>query len=119
MNSPKRRSRPYRWTAFLEDPIPEASVRRTGGCVMTRKARAFRILVATDGSERRALSRPWSSVETVVVDKTPVKGILDEAGRFKADVIVLGWRGHGAIRRRLVGGGSRRGALGATCAALG
>jgi nucleotide-binding universal stress UspA family protein len=137
---------------------------------MTRKARAFRILVATDGSAqaraaiaaaahfpwpphaqvriivarrtraerrrsilltaldrgadaaaegaRRTLSRRWSSVETVVVDKTPVEGILDEAERFKANVIILGWRGHGAIRRLLVGSVSRGVVRGAACAVL-
>lgn len=137
---------------------------------MKRKARAFRILVATDGSDqaraaitaaanfpwpphaqvrvivarrtraghrrsilltaldrgsdaaaegaRRTLSRKWSSVETVVVDKTPVEGILDEAGRFKADVIILGWRGHGAIRRLLMGSVSRGVVRGAKCAVL-
>ena len=69
-------------------------------------------------SARRTLSRKWSSVETVVVDKTPVEGILDEAGRFKADVIILGWRGHGAIRRLLMGSVSRGVVRGATCAVL-
>jgi len=137
---------------------------------MTSKARAFRILVATDGSEqaraaltaatsfpwplhsqvrvivarrtradyrrsilltaldrradaaaegaRRTLSRRWPSVETVVVDKTPVQGILDEAGGFRADVILLGWRGHGAIRRLLMGSVSRGVVRGARCAVL-
>jgi len=127
---------------------------------MANSARAFRVLVATDGSDharaaiatavsfpwpgdtqvrivaarrtraehrrsvllsaldrtadaaaeaaRRALSRRWPDVDEVVVDKVPVKGILDEAETFAADVIVIGWRGHGALRRLLMGSVSRR-----------
>ena len=134
------------------------------------KARAFRVLIATDGSDharsaiataiqfpwpaetrvrvvvarrtraeyrrsilltaldrsadaaaeraRRTLSRRWPDVEAVVVDKAPVDGILDEAERFAADVIVLGWRGHGAIRRLLLGSVSRGVVRGAKCAVL-
>ena len=46
-------------------------------------------------SVRRALARRWPDAEVVVVDKPPVDGILSEAQRFRADVIVVGWRGHG------------------------
>lgn len=67
---------------------------------------------------RRTLERRWPDVDTVVVDKTPVDGILDEAERFSADVIVLGWRGHGAIRRALMGSVSRGVVRGAKCAVL-
>ena len=59
-------------------------------------------------SARRALSGRWPDVEVVVVEKTPVDGILAEADRFAADVIVLGWRGHGPVRRLLMGSVSRR-----------
>jgi len=67
---------------------------------------------------RRSLSRRWPDVDVVVVDKVPVKGILDEAGKFSADVIVIGWRGHGAFRRLLMGSVSRAVVRGATCSVL-
>jgi nucleotide-binding universal stress UspA family protein len=69
-------------------------------------------------SARRTLSRRWPEVEAVVVDRTPVRAILDEAERFGADAIVLGWRGHGAMRRLLMGSVSRGVVRGATCAVL-
>lgn len=69
-------------------------------------------------SARRALLRRWPDVEAVVVDKAAVDAILEEAERFAADVIVLGWRGHGAIRRALMGSVSRGVARGARCAVL-
>jgi len=69
-------------------------------------------------SARRTLSRRWSEVEAVVVDKAPVEAILDEAARFAANAIVLGWRGHGAIRRLLMGSVSRGVVRGAKCAVL-
>ena len=53
-----------------------------------------------------------------IVDTTPVAGVLHEAKRFDADVIVLGWRGHGAVRRLLMGSVSRGVVRGATCAVL-
>ncbi len=56
---------------------------------------------------RRALTRRWPEADIVIVDKTPVDGVLREADRFDADVIVVGWRGHGVTRRLLVGSVSR------------
>ena len=69
-------------------------------------------------SARRALSRRWPEVETEILDKPPVEGILGEAKRFQADVIVVGWRGHGAVRRLLMGSVSRGVVRGSTCAVL-
>jgi nucleotide-binding universal stress UspA family protein len=69
-------------------------------------------------SARRTLSRRWPDVEFEVVDKAPVEGILSEAERFRADVIVVGWRGHGAVRRLLMGSVSRGVVRGAKCAVL-
>jgi nucleotide-binding universal stress UspA family protein len=73
--------------------------------------------VAAQGA-RGSLSRRWPDVEAVVVDKAPVTGIIDEAERFAADVIVLGWRGHGPIRRLLMGSVSRGVVRRAKCAVL-
>lgn len=67
---------------------------------------------------RRTLSRRWPDVDVDVVDETPIEGILGAAKRFKADVIVLGWRGHGAVRRLLMGSVSRGVVRGSTCAVL-
>jgi nucleotide-binding universal stress UspA family protein len=58
-------------------------------------------------SARRTLSLRWPDVQIEVLDKSPVEGILGEAERFQADVIVVGWRGHGAVRRLLMGSVSR------------
>ena len=69
-------------------------------------------------SARRTLSRRWPDVEIEVVDKSPVEGILGEAVRFQADVIVVGWRGHGAVRRLLMGSVSRGVVRGSKCAVL-
>lgn len=69
-------------------------------------------------SARRTLSRRWPDVEIAVVDKAPAAAILDEAGRFAADVIVLGWRGHGPVRRSLMGSVSRGVVRAATCSVL-
>ncbi len=67
---------------------------------------------------RRALSRRWPGADVTIVDTAPVVGVLHEAKRFDADVIVLGWRGHGAVRRFLMGSVSRGVVRGATCAVL-
>ncbi len=56
---------------------------------------------------RRALTRRWSDADVVIVDKPPAEGVLSEATRFGADVVVVGWRGHGAVRRLLMGSVSR------------
>jgi nucleotide-binding universal stress UspA family protein len=69
-------------------------------------------------SARRTLSRRWPDVEVEIADKTPVEGILGAAKRFRADVIVVGWRGHGAVRRLLMGSVSRGVVRGSTCAVL-
>lgn len=96
------------------------SARRTGA-----EYRRSILLTALDrGAEqaadnaRRTLSRRWPDVDSEIADKRPVEGILDEAKRFQADVIVVGWRGHGAVRRLLMGSVSRGVVRGATCAVL-
>jgi nucleotide-binding universal stress UspA family protein len=67
---------------------------------------------------RRTLSRRWPDVEVEIADKRPVEGILSAAKRFQADIIVVGWRGHGAVRRLLMGSVSRGVVRGSTCAVL-
>jgi nucleotide-binding universal stress UspA family protein len=96
------------------------SARRTGA-----EYRRSILLTALDrgaekaaASARQTLSRRWPDVEIEVADKTAVEGILGEAERFQADVIVVGWRGHGAVRRLLMGSISRGVVRGAKCAVL-
>jgi nucleotide-binding universal stress UspA family protein len=67
---------------------------------------------------RRALARRWPDVDVVIVDKAPVRAVLGEAERFGADAIIVGWRGHGAVRRLLMGSVSRGVVRGAQCAVL-
>ena len=67
---------------------------------------------------RRALARRWPDSEVVVVNKAAIDGILSEAKRFRADIIVVGWRGHGAVRRLLMGSVSRGVVRGAGCSVL-
>lgn len=66
----------------------------------------------------RAISRRWPDGHARIVDTSPVEGILDEAKRVRADVIVVGWRGHGAVRRLLAGSVSRGVVRTASCAVL-
>ena len=67
---------------------------------------------------RRTLARRWPDAEVVVVDKAPIDGVLGEAERFGADVVAMGWRGHGTMRRLLMGSVSRGVARSARCAVL-
>jgi nucleotide-binding universal stress UspA family protein len=67
---------------------------------------------------RRTLSRRWPDVEVEIADKAPVEAILGAAKRFQADVIMVGWRGHGAVRRLLMGSVSRGVVRGSACAVL-
>jgi len=72
----------------------------------------------TAARAERAISRRWSDGRARVVDAAPVEGILDEAKRVRADVIVLGWRGHGAVLRLLTGSVSRGVTRRAPCSVL-
>jgi nucleotide-binding universal stress UspA family protein len=55
----------------------------------------------------RSLRRSWPSADSIVVDALPVEAILGEARRFRAKVIMLGWRGYGPVARLLMGSVSR------------
>jgi nucleotide-binding universal stress UspA family protein len=52
---------------------------------------------------RRVLRGRWPDAEVVVVDQSPVGGILAEARRLDAQVVVVGARGHGALSRLVLG----------------
>ena len=66
----------------------------------------------------RAMSKRWADGAAQVVDAEPIDGILKEARRLSADVIVMGWRGHGAVRRLLTGSVSRGVVRRASCSVL-
>src|SRR5512134_1998671 len=72
----------------------------------------------TARSALRALRKRWPDGGARVVDASPVDAILTEARRVRADVIVMGWRGHGPVRRLLAGSVSRGVLRGASCAVL-
>ena len=73
--------------------------------VRSAVAKSFERLAA---SARRQLRRRWPEAEVIFEHRQSVEGILGAAKRFSADVIVLGWRGHGVFRRLLMGSVSRR-----------
>jgi nucleotide-binding universal stress UspA family protein len=72
---------------------------------------------AAEGAAHK-LTHRWPDAEVRVVDAAPVDAIVREAARRQADVIVLGWRGHGAVDRLLAGSVSRGVVRRAPCAVL-
>jgi nucleotide-binding universal stress UspA family protein len=54
-----------------------------------------------------ALLRRWPDVRVRVVEGPTVGAIVRRAKMVRANVVVLGWRGHGAVRRLLAGSVSR------------
>jgi nucleotide-binding universal stress UspA family protein len=69
-------------------------------------------------ASRQALAHRWPEADVTVVDARPVDGILAEAQRRRAAVIVLGSRGHGVFRRIVLGSVSRGVLRGARCPVL-
>jgi nucleotide-binding universal stress UspA family protein len=57
---------------------------------------------------RQALAAQWPEAEVVTTTGRPADSILRAARRLRADVIVIGWRGHGAFRQVLMGSVSRQ-----------
>jgi len=54
-----------------------------------------------------ALVRRWPDVRVRLVEGPTVDAIVQRAKTIRANVVVLGWRGHGAVRRLLAGSVSR------------
>ena len=75
-------------------------------------------LRTTAETTTKALVSRWSDVRVRVVDGPPAAAIIRAAKRARADVIVMGWRGHGAVRRLLVGSVSRGVVRAAPCSVL-
>ena len=73
---------------------------------------------ATVETTTETLVRRWSDVRVRLVDGPPAAAIIGAARHARADVIVMGWRGHGAVRRLLVGSVSRSVVRAAPCSVL-
>ena len=65
-----------------------------------------------------ALEGRWLGVRVRVADGPPTAAIIRAAKRARVDVIVMGWRGHGAVRRFLAGSVSRDVVRTAPCSVL-
>ncbi len=66
----------------------------------------------------RSLTQRWKDPDVRVITGWPADVVVKEARRLPADVIVLGWRGHGVVRRHLMGSVSRRVVRQAPCSVL-
>jgi nucleotide-binding universal stress UspA family protein len=66
----------------------------------------------------KALVGRWSGARVRIADGPPSLAIVRAAKRARADVIVMGWRGHGAIHRLLAGSVSRSVVRAAPCPVL-
>jgi nucleotide-binding universal stress UspA family protein len=76
-------------------------------------------LEAVSDSARRVVSARWPRADVAIRDElVPLDAILGEASRFRASLIVVGWRGHGTFRRLLAGSVSRAVAARAPCPVL-
>jgi nucleotide-binding universal stress UspA family protein len=51
----------------------------------------------------RSLARPGRSVESAVLRGRPARVIVDEAHRFRADLVIVGSRGHGPVSSLVLG----------------
>jgi nucleotide-binding universal stress UspA family protein len=113
--------------AVLAFPWPDGTqaqgVMVTGVPALSRwRRRARTALVAWLGHEavrvRRRLRRRWANAEVVLVDPPVVPGIVERARKWRAQVIVLGSRGRGALQAALMGSVSRDVMHEADCAVL-
>jgi len=66
----------------------------------------------------RLLATRWHDADARVVVGAPADAIVGEARRTRADAIVMGWRGHGAVRRLVSGSVSRAVVRDAPCPVL-
>jgi nucleotide-binding universal stress UspA family protein len=66
----------------------------------------------------RAMAKRWPDADVRILHAPPVDAILGDVRRVGADVVVMGWRGHGAVRRMLTGSVSRGVVRQAPCSVL-
>jgi nucleotide-binding universal stress UspA family protein len=82
------------------------------------RAAAVRALHAHAEEVRRLLRSRWPDADVVELHEGPADAIFSERRRFGADVIGVGWRGHGHFRRLIAGSVSRKVVAGAGCPVL-
>jgi nucleotide-binding universal stress UspA family protein len=83
------------------------SLGKAGWAGTEYRAAMIRALHASAEELHRELQRRWPRAEVFELHDSPAEAILNEARRFRADAIVLGWRGHGTFARLLAGSVSR------------
>ena len=91
---------------------------RAGWAGTEFRAAMIRALHASAEELHRDLERRWPDAQVFELHDSPAEAILNEARRFRADAIVLGWRGHGAFARLLAGSVSRAVAERAKCSVM-
>jgi nucleotide-binding universal stress UspA family protein len=69
-------------------------------------------------STETALRKRWPDARVRIVDGPVAAAIVRHAKGVRADVIVMGWRGHGTLRRLLAGSVSRAVVRSAPCSVL-
>ena len=94
------------------------SLGRAGRTGTEFRAAMIRALHASAEELHRDLERRWPDAQVFELHDSPPEAILGEARRFRADAIVLGWRGHGTFARLLAGSVSRAVAARARCSVL-
>lgn len=94
------------------------SLGRAGWAGTQFRAAMIRALHASAEQLDRELGRRWPEAQVFALHDSPAAAICSEARRFRADAIVLGWRGHGAFARLLAGSVSRAVAERARCSVL-
>ncbi len=91
---------------------------RAGWAGTEFRAAMIRALHASAEELHRELQRRWADAQVFELHDSPAEAILNEARRFRADAIVLGWRGHGAFARLLAGSVSRAVSERAKCSVM-
>lgn len=76
------------------------------------------VVTSTADITTRMLAARWPGARVDVSAGPPAEAILRAAKRARADVIVMGWRGHGTVRRLLSGSVSRDIVRAAPCSVL-
>lgn len=107
-------------------PWPEATLafgviareRAAGQNRATERASLDRATKAIAENTAKALLERWPDVRVRVVAGPAVGAIVRRAKTVRADVIVMGWRGHGAFRRLMAGSVSRGVVRSAPCSVL-
>jgi nucleotide-binding universal stress UspA family protein len=85
----------------LDSTRPVADVAPDGGAgIDERDAREFTFGVRLTAE---TLAAPGRTVETLTTFGRPADAIVDEAARFRADLVIMGSRGRGPIRSALLG----------------